>query len=326
MSDVSLPMLVDSPPANESFEASGRSRTAPSPPGPVARWIAGEVATARSMVGELIRYRELLASLTGREIRIRYKQSVLGVAWALFLPLAMMLIFTFVFTRAIDLRQSVDVSMPYPIFAYIGLLPWVFFATALTQAVNSLVGNASLLTKIYFPREIFPFASVASAMVDFLIGVAVLVLLIAYYHVAPDQCGGAAPGARGDWTFAPHLTLLAVPVVVLVQVLLTLGLALLLSMANLFYRDVRYVFTVAIQLWMFLTNVLYPLPDRDGTMRLLTHINPMTPIIAAYRDLIVHGRLPALEPSLYAVGVSVAVFLVGWRWFHAAEFRFAERV
>ncbi len=289
-------------------------------------WIVCEVAAARAMIGEIVRYRELLLSLTLREIRVRYKQSVLGVAWALFLPLTMMLIFTFVFTRAIPVTRLVDVAMPYALFAYIGLLPWTFFATSLTQSVNSLVANSSLVTKIYFPREVFPFASVASAMVDFLIGSVVLVGLVVYFHLAPDQCGSviSSGGQRvaGDWTFTFHPTLLLVPLVVGVQVLLTLGLGMLLSMANLFYRDVRYVFTVGIQLWMFLTNVIYPLPVSHP----LLSANPMTPIISAYRDLIIHGRLPAPAPSLYAVGVSLAVFLIGWRWFHATECKFAERI
>jgi len=296
----------------------------------VSRHVGGEVETVRTMVRELIRYRELLVSLTVREIRIRYKQSILGIAWALVLPLAMMLIFTFVFTRAIDLRQYVDVSMPYALFAYLGLLPWVFFATSLTQAVNSLVANSSLLTKIYFPREIFPLASVASALIDFLIGAAVLVVLILYFHLAPDSCATAMLDggrmARADWTFTLHPTVLLVPLVVLVQIVLTLGLAMLLSMANLFYRDVRHVFAVVIQLWMFLTNVLYPLPTADPVVRAIIRANPMTPIISAYRDLTVYGRLPEFGTSTYAILISTAAFLIGWRCFHAMEFRFAERV
>ncbi len=273
-------------------------------------WWRRQVATAQAMVQELVRYRELLISLTLREVRVRYKQSVLGIAWALLLPRTMMLIFTFVFTRAVPLADSVDISMPYAVFAYIGLLPWLFFATSLTQAVNSLVANSTLVTKIYFPREMFPLASVACAFVDFVIGSVVLVGLIVYFHVATD------------WTFTFHATALLVPLVLLTQILLTLGLAMLLSMANLFYRDVRYVFSVAIQLWMFLTNVIYPLPETNW----LVNANPMTPIISAYRHLIVFGEWPPFGPSVYAVLISVSIFLVGWRWFHATEFRFAERI
>lgn len=285
-----------------------------------------EVEAWREMVGEMVRYRELLWSLTGREISVRYKQSMLGIAWALLLPLTMMLIFTFVFTRAVPLPRFVEIAMPYAIFAYIGLLPWIFFATSLTQAVNSLVGNSSLVTKIYFPREMFPFAAVASALVDFLIGTVVLVGLVTYFHVVPDAWGPAvtvgSETMASDWTFTFHPTMLFVPAVLAVQIVLTLGLALLLSMANLFYRDVRYLFTVGIQLLMFLTNVIYPLPTESTWVNL----NPMTPIISAYRDLIVVGQLPAFGPSLYAVGFALCAFLLGWRWFHATEFRFAERI
>ncbi len=293
---------------------------------PAAGWLRREVRIWQEMVAELLRYRELLASLTGREISVRYKQSMLGIAWALLLPLTMMVIFTFVFTRAVQLKEVVDIAMPYAVFAYIGLLPWLFFATSLTQAVNSLVANSSLVTKIYFPREMFPFASVASALVDFLIGSLVLIGLVVYFHLVPDTSGPAvAVGSEtvaGDWTFTFHPTMLLVPLVLVVQIILTLGLALLLSMANLFYRDVRYLFTVAIQLLMFLTNVIYPLPTDSAWVNL----NPMTPIISAYRELIIMGQLPEAGPSLYAAGFAVVTFLLGWRWFHATEFRFAERI
>ncbi len=297
---------------------------------PFRRWANHQGTVALEMAHELMRYRELLVSLAAREIRCRYKQSVLGVTWAVCLPLVTMLIFTFVFTRAIDITRHVDVAMPYAIFAYLGLLPWLFFATSLTQAVNSLTTNASLLNKIYFPRELFPFASVISALVDFLIGSLVLMGLTIYFHVSVDQSGPVAQQAgqlvRGDWSYTLHWTVLLVPVVLVVQLLLTLGLSLLLSMANLFYRDVRHVLAVGIQLWMFLTNVLYPLPTHDPLVRAVVSVNPMTPILTAYRDLVILGCLPEWGPSLYATLISLAVFLIGWRWFHSAEFRFAERV
>lgn len=267
------------------------------------------------MMGELYQYRELLYSLTLRDVRVRYKQSLLGAAWALFVPLSMMLIFTFVFTRALKVDGRLDLGgMPYPVFAYIGLLPWTFFSGSLTAAVNSLVANRALVTKVYCPREAFPLASVASSAFDF--GVAALLLggIIAYFHCFTE------------WDFTLHATVLAVPLVFAVQVLLTVGLALLLAMANLFYRDVRYVFSVGIYLWMFLTCVIYPLEGSEPWHRLLINLNPMTPIIAGYRDCIIHGRLPAAGPFLYAAGVAVLACVGGWRIFHKAEPRFAEFV
>lgn len=270
-------------------------------------------ATA-GMLTELVRYRELFYSLTLREIRIRYKQSLLGIAWALFMPLSMMLIFAFVFTRAIKLTNVTRIDMPYPIFAYIGLLPWTFFATSLTQSVNALVANSSLVTKIYCPREMFVFSVVASAFFDFLIAAIVLVGLIAYYDMFTS------------WNFHLRASVLFIPVVVAVQIAFTLGCGLLLAMGNLFFRDVRYIATVAIQLWMFVTNVLYPLESDNPAIQWAINANPMTPIIGAYRDCIVSGRLPAAGTFLPVTAVSIGIFIGAWIWFHVSEFKFAERI
>ncbi|MCH7849782.1 MAG: ABC transporter permease, partial [Planctomycetes bacterium] len=133
---------------------------------------------------ELLRYKQLLISLTWRDIRVRYKQSLLGIAWAVLLPLTMMLVFTFVFTRAIDARSLIAVDMPYALFAYLGLVPWAFFATGLNGCVASLVANRNLVTKVYFPREVFPLSCVASAFVDFCIAMSVVVALMVYFHVS----------------------------------------------------------------------------------------------------------------------------------------------
>ncbi|MCH9034879.1 MAG: ABC transporter permease [Planctomycetes bacterium] len=132
--------------------------------------------------GELYRYRELLLSLTWRDVRIRYKQSMLGIGWAVLMPLSMMLVFTFVFTRAIDARSVLNVDMPYALFAYTGLVPWTFFSAGLNGCVNSLVANRNLVTKVYFPREVFPLACIGSSLVDFFIASTVLVGLMGYFH------------------------------------------------------------------------------------------------------------------------------------------------
>lgn len=266
------------------------------------------------MISELVKYRELFLSLTLREIRIRYKQSILGVLWALFMPLSMMLIFTFVFTRAVKLSDVVSIDMPYPIFAYIGLLPWTYFASSLTQSVNALVANRQLVTKIYCPREMFVFSVVGSAFFDFLIAGVVLLGLIGYFHWFTD------------WTFHLHWSILFVPVIVLVQTLFTLACGLLLAMANLFFRDVRFIATVAIQLWMFVTNVIYPLESGDRLVNFVINANPMTPIISGYRDCIVGGTLPSPHLFVPATVVSIVSFVVAWAWFHASEFKFAESI
>jgi len=263
-------------------------------------------------VSELVRYRQLWLSLTWRDLRVRYKQSVLGIAWAVLLPLSMMLVFTFVFTRAIDARAVLGVRMPYALYAYTGLVPWTFFSVSLGGCVNSLVANRNLVTKVHFPREVFPLSCVAGAFVDFCIAIVVLVGLVAYFHLT------------GSWSFSPTAALWFLPVVVVVQIALTVGLGMLLAMANLFYRDVRQVFGVAIQLWMFISAVVVPVPTDGTLLARLISINPLVPIVNGYRDCVIHGQLPAMGPLVYATVVAAAALIGGWVCFRRASFRFAE--
>lgn len=265
-----------------------------------------------NMTASLVRFQDLLVSLTWRDIRVRYKQSMLGIAWAVLLPLSMMLIFTFVFTRAIDARGILNVDMPYALFAYTGIVPWTFFSASLGGCVNSLVANRNLVTKVYFPREVFPLSCIASSFVDFCVAMIVLVALMAYFQW------------QGSWTFTATPALAFLPIVVVVQITLTIGLGMLLAMANLFFRDVRQVYGVAIQLAMFVSAVVVPVPRDGSTLAKLIAINPLVPIIGAYRDCIVYGRLPEFEAFSYAVAVAIALVVVGWTLFRRASFKFAE--
>lgn len=267
---------------------------------------------ADSSMFDWLRYRHLLWSLTWRDIRVRYKQSLLGVAWAILLPLSMMLVFTFVFTRAVQASSLMAVDMPYALFAYTGLVPWTFFSMSLMGCVNSLVANRNLVTKVYFPREVFPLSCVASGFVDFSIAMAVLVALMVYFHMT------------GDWAFVIHPSLLFVPVIVMVQVLLTIGLGMLLGMANLFYRDVRQIAGVGVQLLMFVSAVVVPIPKDGSTLALILSLNPLVPLIGAYRDCLIYGHLPATGGFLYASVTAVIVFVSGWVLFRRASYRFAE--
>ncbi len=261
---------------------------------------------------ELFRYRQLLVSLTWRDLRVRYKQTLLGMGWAMLLPLAMMLIFTFVFTRAVKVVDGMGLSMPYPLFAYLGLVPWAFFSASLTGCVSSLVSNRNLVTKVNFPREVFPLSTIGSAFVDFLVAGSVLVGLVAYFHLT------------SKWDFAFHWSLCFLPVVILVQLVFTAGLGLLLAMGNLFYRDVRQVTGVAVQLWMFVTCVLYPLPQDGSWFARCVWLNPMTPIIAAYRACIAEGLVPLDSRFVYATVVAGVTLIVGWACFRRWSHRFAE--
>jgi len=266
----------------------------------------------------LYRYRGLMWMLAWRDIRVRYKHSLLGAAWAVVPPVAMMLIFTFVFGQVVRVdpqKLTGHATLPYQLFAFSGLVPWMFFANGLSGAIGSLVANRPLVTKIYFPREVFPLSAIISAFVDFLIAFAVLVALAAVLHFMPN-----------GWHYHPNWAVLLVPVVVVVQIIFMCGVGLLLSMANLFYRDVGFLFRSIIQLWMFVTCVVYQLDATAGWKRAIIQLNPMTPIIRAYRDCLLLGRSPFDTAFINAIAVSLMVLLVGWWWFRRREFDFAERI
>ena len=267
-------------------------------------------------LGMLFAYRELTWMLAWRDVRVRYKHSMLGVAWAIIPPVMMMFVFTFAFGTISQLdpqRLTGHATLPYSLFALGGLVPWMFFANSLTAATISLVSNRQLITKIYFPREVFPIAAVISAFLDFLVSTGVLMLLAVYFQF------------RSGWQISWGLPLAALPVVILVQTALTVGLSLLLSMANLFYRDVGFLFRSVIQLWMFATCVVYQLEPAVAWKRAMIELNPMTPIIRAYRDCLLLGRNPFNGPFLQATIISLLTLLVGWVWFARREFEFAER-
>jgi len=259
-------------------------------------------ADVREMFVEQRDYRELLVRITVRDLLLRYKQTIMGFGWAIFMPLVNTAVFSVIFTRV----APIDTGLPYPLFAYCGLCTWNFFASTQRFAVLSLTSNTSLVTKVYCPREIFPFATILVSLVDFAVSSIVLFGLMAYYHVAPG------------WA------VLFVPVVVLVHVLFTAGVALLLAMANLFYRDIKYLFEIVLAVWMFATSVVYPVSQIGGRLGAVLMLNPMTPIIDAYRSVLLLGQLPDAAPFLAASALSVAMLAAFWLMFHRAEFEFAE--
>ena len=258
----------------------------------------------KEMLAEQHEYRELLVQMTLRDLLLRYKQTVMGFGWAIFMPLVNTAVFSVIFTRV----APINVGVPYPVFAYCGLLCWNFFAASLRFSVNSLTANINLVTKVYFPREIFPFSAVMVSLVDFGVGSLVLFALMAYYRIPPT----------------PALVFL--PVILVVHVLFTLGLSLFIAMANLFYRDVKYIFEVVITVWMFATSVLYPLNLVGGRLGVVLRLNPMTPIIDGYRAVLLRGVPPNPAGMAQAGAIAVAVLAVAWLVFHRAEFEFAENI
>ena len=209
---------------------------------------------------ELWTYRELLFFLIWRDIKVRYKQTVIGAAWALLQPLLLMLIFTFFFARLAGVKSE---GAPYPLFAYAGLLPWTFFASAVTNSGNSLIGSTNLITKVYFPRVLIPVAAVAASLVDLGIASILLFVLMIYYGTGL------------------HLQFLLLPVLIVLVTLLASGVGIWLSALNVKYRDIRYALPFLIQIWMFASPVIYPVPDR---WRWLLALNPMTAIIEGFRS------------------------------------------
>jgi len=262
------------------------------------------VADIKEMIHEQFQYRELLFQMTKRDLMLRYKQSVMGFGWAIFMPLINTVVFTLILNRAVP----IDTGMPYPLFAFTGLLVWNFFASSLKFAVNSMTTNVSLVTKVYFPREIFPFSAVIVCLVDFAVASIVLVVLMLWYRVVPT------------WQ------ILWLPLVVLIHIAFTTGVALLLSMSNLFYRDVKYLFEIVVTVWMFATSVLYPVDQIGGTIGTIMRLNPMTPIVDAYRDVLIRGRMPFTPELLTAAAFSLLTLSLAWLYFHRAEFQFAENI
>lgn len=211
---------------------------------------------------DLWQYRDLLYILTMRDIKVRYKQTALGAMWAIIQPLFTMLIFTLFFGRLAGMPSD---NIPYPLFAYAGLLPWTFFSNAVTNSGNSLVGNSNLITKVYFPRMIIPMASVGSGLLDFLIAFGLLVVLMFYYGVGLS------------------INILMLPVLVILTSLLAIGVGMWMSALNVKYRDIRYALPFLIQLGMFATPIIYPASLVPDKWRWLLALNPLTGQIEAYR-------------------------------------------
>jgi lipopolysaccharide transport system permease protein len=255
-------------------------------------------------LAELWKYRELLFFLTWRDVKVRYKQTALGAAWAILQPLMTMVVFSIFFGRLAGVSSG---SVPYPLFAFAGLLPWTFFANAISGAGMSVVGSERLITKIYFPRLIVPVSAVGASIVDFGIALGMLGVLMAWYGVAPS----------------PMIVL--APLLVLGLFLAAVGIGSLLAALNVSYRDFRYVIPFMIQLWMFCTPTIYMQSDRLATSnwRYVLPLNPAYGLIKNFRTSVLGGDL---DP--YSLGVSMAVavlcFVAGTLYFRRVERGFAD--
>lgn len=255
-------------------------------------------------LGELWRYRELLYFLTWRDVKVRYKQAVLGFLWAFIQPFLKMIVFSIIFG---GLAKMDSEGFPYPIFLYAGLLPWQFFADAVNRSGQSIVSGANLITKVYFPRLIMPVASVGACLVDFAVSFGILIGMMFYYHMIPNLS-----------------TLMVLPLV-LVTILSALGIGVLVSALNTAYRDFRYALPFLVQIWMYLTPVVYPVTLIPERFRWVILLNPMAGIVDAYRSAIL-GKPFAWGNLGISLGIATVMFLIGLAYFRKTERYFADIV
>lgn len=253
----------------------------------------------------LFNYKDLVVELVKREVLSRYKQSILGYAWVLLVPLLNLAVLSFVFSVFVRIPTG---DIPYPIFLFVGLVPWTFTASAITFATSSLVSNSSLITKVYMPQEVFPIASILSKLVDFALTLVVLLGFMLLFNISFQA------------------TLLYFPLVFIFHFLFVSGISFILSALNVFYRDVENVISVVITLWMYLTPVIYPqefIPERFIP---IFNLNPMMPIINSYRNIMIYGEPPAWQSFTYASVVSLVVFVFGFWFFKTRSRYFADVV
>ena len=263
---------------------------------------------------ELWKYRGLTRNLVARDLKVRYKNSVLGVAWSWLSPLLMMIVYSIFFTIFFQ-RRDIE---HYPVFLLCGTLPWSFSMDSIMQATGSIVGNASLIKKVYFPREVLPISIVFSNLINFLIALPVFFIL------------AIVSGASLSWS------VFFLPIIILVQVTFTLGLAFFLATLNVLYRDTGHILGVIIQAWFFLTPVFYPIhtvPQEAMVLGItfdaqlwLRRLNPMASIIASYRDLLYRGVLTGLDFLLRTAVTALAVLVVGYLIFLRYSPRFGEEI
>jgi len=262
---------------------------------PSKSWVALDLKT-------LWAYRELLYFLTWRDVKVRYKQTALGAAWAIIQPLFTMIIFTIFFGRLAGIPSD---GIAYPLFAYAGLLPWVFFSNAVNNSGNSLILSSNLITKVYFPRMIIPGAAVAAGLVDFIVALLILACLMVWYGVVLT------------------INILFFPALVFLTVLLALGVGMWMSALNVKYRDIRYALPFVIQLWMFATPIIYPSSLLPEKWRWLIALNPMTGIIEGCRSSL-FGKPFDWRAITISITITFAILIYSAYSFRRMERSFAD--
>lgn len=254
-------------------------------------------------IKELWRFRELLFFLALRDVKIRYKQAVLGVAWAVLQPLFAMIIFSVVFGRVAGMHSS---NVPYPLFAFCALVPWTYFSGTIALAGNSLVSNSNLITKVYFPRVLLPAASALGGMIDFCISSLFLVAMLIYYRIPPGR------------------SMLLAPLFVAGTMLLAFSVSMLLAALNVRYRDVKHAITFLIQIWLFATPIIYPVSSLSKRMQIVMAFNPLAGMIDGFRSALIPAQPMDLTLVISSIAITVSLFLIGTLYFRKTEQEFAD--
>ncbi|MAT44689.1 MAG: phosphate ABC transporter permease [Anaerolineaceae bacterium] len=248
-------------------------------------------------------YKDLLFAWTSRILKARYQQSVLGGFWAILQPLATVLIFTTVFSFFLKVDTG---DIPYIVFSYTAMVPWILFSSSINDMVESIVQNMNLVSKIYFPREILVVSALLARVVDFFIAYIILIILMIIFKIQIQLV---------VWLF--------LPVIILVELAFALGIGLIASALNAFYRDIRHLFVLLLQLWLYATPIIYPVSFVPEKWQFLYQLNPMVGIIEAYRSVMLHSSLPGTSFLVSAL-IAVIVLIIGYLFFKKVEVQFAD--
>jgi len=259
-------------------------------------------------IKNIIKWHELLWQMVGREVKSRYKQSILGYFWVILNPLAQMLVMSFAFSIILRIPTNAASNIPFSIFLFVALLPWNLFANSLSSSAASLVGSASIITKVYFPRTILVLSTIIAKIIDFLFALIILIIYMIIYQIPIN------------------LNILWVIPIFFIQQIFTLGLSLFFAASNLLYRDIQYLLTLIITLWLYLTPVIYPADIVPDKFKIFFQLNPMAVIINAYRQTVLGGGSPNLLSLSIALTVSILTLYAGFSYFKSREKIFADNI
>jgi len=261
-----------------------------------------------SEIKDVYKWRELLWQMVSREVKARYKQSILGYFWVILNPLAQMLVMSFAFSIIMRIPTNSAGNIPYSIFLFVALLPWTLFSNSLSSAASSLVVSSSLITKIYFPRTILVISTIIAKIIDFLFANIILIIYLIIYQIPIN------------------INILWIFPIFFIQQIFTLGLSLFFSAANLLYRDIQYLLSMILLLWMYITPIIYSADMIPVKYKFIFQLNPMAVIVNAYRQVILAGSPPKYSSLIIATVVSFVFLLIGLSYFKSREKIFADNI